>query len=75
MDPWQKESLGLQIGDFILWQDAAVKVEGRKEGPYRVFFGPYMDPILGVAVENLKESVYKPLKRLVELRGLEPLAP
>jgi hypothetical protein len=29
MDPWQKESLGLQVGDTIIWQDEAVEVEGR----------------------------------------------
>ncbi len=29
MDPWQKESLGLQVGDFIIWQDEAVEVEGQ----------------------------------------------
>jgi len=29
MDPWQKESLGLEVGDTIIWQDEAVEVEGR----------------------------------------------
>ena len=29
MDPWQKESLGLQVGDFIVWQDEAVELEGQ----------------------------------------------
>ena len=29
MDPWQKESLGLQVGDFIIWQGEAVEVEGQ----------------------------------------------
>jgi len=29
MDPWQKESLGLQVGDFIIWKDEAVEVEGQ----------------------------------------------
>ncbi len=29
MDPWQKESLGLQVGDFIIWQDEAIEVEGQ----------------------------------------------
>ncbi len=28
MDPWQKESLNLQVGDFIIWQDEAVEGEG-----------------------------------------------
>ena len=25
MDPWRKESLGLQVGDFISWQGEAVE--------------------------------------------------
>ncbi len=29
MDPWQKETLNLQVGDFIIWQDEAVEVEGQ----------------------------------------------
>ncbi len=29
MDPWQKETLGLEVGDCIIWQDEAVEVEGR----------------------------------------------
>ena len=28
MNPWQKETLGLEVGDTI-WQDEAVEVEGR----------------------------------------------
>ncbi len=27
MDPWQKESLGLKVGDFIIWQ--AIEMEGQ----------------------------------------------
>ena len=27
MDPWQKESLGLEVGDFIIWQDEAPDVD------------------------------------------------
>jgi len=27
MYPWQKETLGLQVGDFIVWQD--VELEGQ----------------------------------------------
>ncbi len=26
-DPWQKESLNLQVGDQIIWQDAEIKSE------------------------------------------------
>ena len=29
MNPWQKESLNLQVGDFIIWQDEAIEVEGQ----------------------------------------------
>ncbi len=29
MDPWQKESLNLQVGDFIIWRDEAVEMEGQ----------------------------------------------
>ena len=25
MDPWRKESLGLKVGDFIIWQGEAVE--------------------------------------------------
>jgi len=29
MDPWRKESLGFEVGDFIIWQGEAVEVEGQ----------------------------------------------
>ncbi len=29
MNSWQKESLGLQVGDFIIWQDEAIELEGQ----------------------------------------------
>ncbi len=29
MNPWQKESLNLKVGDFIIWQDEAIEVEGQ----------------------------------------------
>ncbi len=29
MDPWQKETLGLQVGNTIIWQGEAIKVEGQ----------------------------------------------
>ena len=29
MDPWRKESLGLEVGDFIIWQDDTIEVEGQ----------------------------------------------
>jgi len=28
MDLWQKEALGLQVGDFIIWRDEAIEAEG-----------------------------------------------
>jgi len=30
MDPWRKESLNLQVGDFIIWQGEAINTE---DGP------------------------------------------
>ncbi len=29
MDPWHKESLGLEVGDMIIWQDEAIEMEGQ----------------------------------------------
>ena len=29
MDRWRKETLGLQVGDWIIWQDEAVEMEGQ----------------------------------------------
>jgi len=29
MDPWQKETLNLKVGNFIIWQDEAIEVEGQ----------------------------------------------
>ena len=29
MDPWRKESLGLQVGDIIIWQNEAIELEGQ----------------------------------------------
>ncbi len=29
MDSWRKESLGLQVGDFIIWRDEAIEMEGQ----------------------------------------------
>ena len=29
MDPWQKETLNLQVCDFIIWKHEAIEVEGR----------------------------------------------
>ncbi len=30
MDLWRKETLGLQVGDFIIWQDEAIETQ---DGP------------------------------------------
>ncbi len=29
MDPWQKETLGLEVGDCIIWKDEAIEVAGQ----------------------------------------------
>ncbi len=29
MNPWQKANLNLKVGDFIIWQDEAIEVEGQ----------------------------------------------
>ena len=29
MAPWQKETLNLKVGDWIIWQDEAVELEGQ----------------------------------------------
>ncbi len=30
MDPCRKETLNLKVGDFIIWQDEAIEVEGQR---------------------------------------------
>ncbi len=32
MDLWRKETLGLQVGDFIIWQDETNEVERQPAG-------------------------------------------
>ena len=29
MEPWRKETLNLKVGDWIIWQDEAIEVEGQ----------------------------------------------
>ena len=29
MASWRKETLGLEVGDFIIWQDEAIELEGQ----------------------------------------------
>ena len=29
MNPWRKESLGLEVGDWIIWRGEAIEVEGQ----------------------------------------------
>jgi len=33
MDSWQKETLGLKVGDWIVWQDEAIQLEGQPVAP------------------------------------------
>jgi len=33
MNPWQKQSLGLAVGDSIIWRDEAIEVEGQPVEP------------------------------------------
>jgi len=33
MDRWRKETLGLQVGDTIIWQGEAIEVEGQPVAP------------------------------------------
>ena len=33
MDRWQKESLGLQVGDITIWRDEAIELEGQPVTP------------------------------------------
>ncbi len=33
MDTWQKETLGLKVGDFIIWRDKAIELEGQPVTP------------------------------------------
>ncbi len=32
-DSWQKETLGLKVGDFIIWRDEAIELEGQPVAP------------------------------------------
>ena len=36
MDPWQKETLGLKVGGFIIWQDEAIEAEGKRDSSKKV---------------------------------------
>ena len=29
MNSWQKETLNLEVGDFIIWKDEAIEVKGK----------------------------------------------
>ncbi len=33
MDAWQKETLNLEVGDTIIWQDEAIELEGQPVTP------------------------------------------
>ncbi len=53
MDPWQKETLGLEVGDTIIWQDKAIEVEGQPVEPgmkgevISLHDGFHLDVVLG----------------------------
>ena len=33
MDSWRKETLGLEVGDTIIWRDEAIELEGQPVTP------------------------------------------
>jgi len=33
MDPWQKATLNLEVGDTIIWRDEAIEMEGQPVEP------------------------------------------
>ncbi len=55
MDPWQKETLGLQDGDTNVWQDEAIEVEGQPVTPGMK--GKVLSLHDGFHLENLKEAI------------------
>ncbi len=56
MYPWQKETLGLQVGDFIIWQDVelagqpALVSQGMKGKVLSLHDGFHLDVIQGGSV-------------------------
>ncbi len=54
MDPWRKETLGLEVGDTIIWQGEAVEVEGQ---PAVVTPGMRGEVILATPAEKLRISL------------------
>ncbi len=57
MDPWRKESLGLQVGDFIIWQDEAIEVEGQPAVVTPGMKGEVISLHDGSHLENLEEAI------------------
>ena len=72
MDPWSKDSLNLQVGDQIIWQDAEIKSEdgpaivspGMKGKVISLHDGFHMDQVQGGSV---------PPKALVQFESEERL--
>ena len=57
MDSWQKESLNLKVGDFIIWQDEAIEVEGQPAVVAPGMKGKVLSLHDGFHLENLKEAI------------------
>jgi len=60
MDPWRKESLNLQVGDFIIWQGEAIELEGQPamvtpgmKGKVLSLHGGFQPPFLVTGVDDL----------------------
>jgi len=50
MYPWQKETLNLQVGDFIIWQAVEVEGQGMKGRVLSLHDGFHLDVIPGGSV-------------------------
>ena len=58
MAPWQKETLGLEVGDFIIWQGEAIELEdqpavvtpGMKGKVLSLHDGFHLDVVQGEAI-------------------------
>ncbi len=60
MDSWQKESLNLKVGDWIVWQDEAIELEGQPT-PI-LFFGLALLPFFLFAIMADKHEYMLGLK-------------
>ena len=58
MDPWQRETLNLQVGDYIIWQGEAIELEdqpavvtpGMKGKVLSLHDGFHLDVVQGEAI-------------------------